>query len=188
MAWSFLGSASSVVSRAGVLACFAYTPDYGIFGKSWHSPYYLAENMASQYNKIRHVLTEKLTGQSLAANQEGLWTSCLLVPVIDELLYCGLLQTIILKELPRVVLEKVRPSYVRYVDSLPARTLRVSITALLYGLAHNNLPLSLPQLTDGLMRGMAYESSNSDLRIPVVMHIFNNSLNNLIQRQLFGLY
>lgn len=60
----------------------------------------------------------------------------LVAPILEELHFRYLIQKVLLKELPRKILQKIKPSNAKYVDHTLAKILRVVLTASFFTLMH----------------------------------------------------
>ncbi len=114
-------------------------------------------------------------------------TSEIIIPAMcEEIEFRWFIQNILLKQLPKKVIEQISPDLVGLVDSLPAKVSRVTAAALFFAICHT-YALDCPQgggiyqLVGGLLYGTLYEFSEQNLFYCINLH----SLYNLSNRYLF---
>lgn len=107
-------------------------------------------------------------------------TSNILIPAVcEEVESRWFVQEIILRYLPKKIIEKISPDLVHMVDSLPARITRVAAAALIFALLHAHaLECStgggVAQLIGGLLYSGLYEYHNNSLIHCVNLHVLYN--------------
>lgn len=108
--------------------------------------------------------------------------SQVLIPALcEEIEFRWFVQEVLLRKLPKAVLQTIAPKLTELVDSFPARITRVAAAALLFALCHPSV-LDCPQgggasypLLTGLILGTTYEFTSS-LSTCAYVHFFNNSI------------
>jgi hypothetical protein len=106
-------------------------------------------------------------------------TSEVMVPAAcEEIEFRWFVQEVLLRKLPRAVLQKIAPHLTGMVDSLPARISRIAAAALFFALCHAYVldcaaGGGISQLMGGLLYGAIYEYTGS-LSSCISMHFLYN--------------
>jgi membrane protease YdiL (CAAX protease family) len=127
----------------------------------------LVNPLARLNNKIGHLFGSNITAS-------------IFVPALcEELEFRWFLQDILLKKLPKKVIEKIAPDMANIVDSMPARISRVAAAALIFAICHTHAldcaeGGGMEQLVGGLLYGALYEFAENSLVNCINLHCIYN--------------
>ncbi len=107
--------------------------------------------------------------------------SVIIAPVYEELEFRYILQHLILKKIPKSILEKVAPNYADIMDKLPVQILRVFVVSLFFTAVHASALTcepwgGWPQFFAGVLTGVLNEMNDGNLLDGINYHAFNNLL------------
>lgn len=114
-------------------------------------------------------------------------TSSIFAPALcEEVEFRWFVQDILLKKLPKKVIEKIAPDMANIVDSMPARISRVAAAALFFAICHAHALEcaeggGIYQLMGGLLYGALYEFSDNSLVNCINLHCIYNLVDALRQ-------
>jgi len=128
--------------------------------------------------------TVSMAAPSLAEEPSLLRKLCI-GPIVEELFNRYLLQTILLKEIPKGVLRRVSPSSEHVLDTTIAKLARIAICATIFAGWHIksygcNRGGTIPQFYGGLLLSTLRETG-TDMRMLLALHSTNNLIGYLVK-------
>lgn len=96
---------------------------------------------------------------------------------LEEFFYRGVVQSFLLKELPRFILKSINPSYAGAVDRYEAKVIRILATSILFAIAHeqfkNESGMTLALLIGDLFTSVMRENGASLFELSLKHSIYN---------------
>lgn len=110
------------------------------------------------------------------------YTDTFVAALVEEVAFCGVLQTVLLTEAPKLILRNIAPEFESIVDSQVVSVARVALTSLVFALAHggNQKGCLVPQFIEGCFYGYLREQGTSIVNLTGTHFIRNATFHSVI--------
>lgn len=111
--------------------------------------------------------------------------ACILAPVLEELCFRGVIQGVLLQDLPKGIVKTIAPGKEKILNSTLAKTIRIALAASLFAFAHLSNEGRFPdsyvkaQVVGSLVSGVIYgilQESRLGLLSAIGAHFVNNCI------------